>query len=575
MPRDVPLIAETIEHDIKPESLPQNEIQAMVIALLTVVVLLVGYGIGPTRLPLVGEETCRAQHGIEMVQTGDWITARNQGRKILDRPPMQYWTLAAIHKWIHELDPMTIRVSMVVILLTTALMTLWYARRFLSPAAAFVAAVAYPTMGHVFDLGRRAETDGQFTFHLVAALMVWHYGYEQRWARPAIWAFGAVLAALATLTKGLQGPVTFFGTVYLFLLLRRDWQYLLHWSHVTGVLLFLGIIAVWQVPFYLREGWPGTELTWLVPSAARMSLDLTLVKHLASFPFEVLGSTLPWSALLAGLLFPKFWKLDEKARSCLLFILIAMVTIFAPVWITAGGSGRYVMPMYPLIGIVGAVVVHRALSLDLSFALRRFWRDYLRVMAIIVVVSAVLFVGVTLVGEFNDDYWVRTLSQPWWLAAAILTAAVGGAVVTWSKAASPRQVDSVVATWIVALLMAVLFNGPILNAHIINAEDLKPKIAALRGRLPADAKLVTFGPISHKFLYWYGYWYRREIPIVPLPTTPTQVPADLEYFAVSLRKDRAPPLPFRYEELARLNMDRTKKDSPRDAVLVGRRLPDP
>ncbi|MHC5061827.1 MAG: hypothetical protein ACYTFK_12175, partial [Planctomycetota bacterium] len=61
---------------------------------LIIIVVILGYGIAPTRLPLCGEETCRAQHGIEMAWTGDWLIATNQGIEILDRPPLQYWVLA-------------------------------------------------------------------------------------------------------------------------------------------------------------------------------------------------------------------------------------------------------------------------------------------------------------------------------------------------------------------------------------------------------------------------------------------------------------------------------------------------
>jgi 4-amino-4-deoxy-L-arabinose transferase-like glycosyltransferase len=112
-----------------------------------------------------------------MVQTGDWLIATNQGVAILDRPPLQYWALALVHRWIHPLDPLTIRLFMVVVTLGTSLVIWWYSKRFLSEAGAFLAAVAYPTMGHVFDLGRRAETDGLFTMLMAGALMLWHYGY--------------------------------------------------------------------------------------------------------------------------------------------------------------------------------------------------------------------------------------------------------------------------------------------------------------------------------------------------------------------------------------------------------------
>ena len=124
--------------------------------LITIVVIL-GYGMAPTRLPLIGDETCRARHGIEMATSGDWVVPTQQGVPIPDRPPLQYWMFGVIYAWIHPLDPLTIRVTSVFITLATGLLVWWYSRRFFSPPAAFLAGVAFPTMGHVFDLGRRVR----------------------------------------------------------------------------------------------------------------------------------------------------------------------------------------------------------------------------------------------------------------------------------------------------------------------------------------------------------------------------------------------------------------------------------
>ena len=52
--------------------------------ILIILIVIIGYGIGPTRLPLISEETCRVRHGIEMFESGDWLVATLQGVPILD-----------------------------------------------------------------------------------------------------------------------------------------------------------------------------------------------------------------------------------------------------------------------------------------------------------------------------------------------------------------------------------------------------------------------------------------------------------------------------------------------------------
>ena len=536
--------------------------------LLIVLVVLAGYGIAPTRLPLWGEETRRAQHGVEMAQSGDWLIATNQGLPILDRPPLQYWALAIIHKWVHPLDHLTLRLFMAAVVLCTSLVIWWYARAFLSGAGALLAAVAYPTMGHVFDLGRRVETDGLFTLLMAWALLLWHYGYARRWRPVQVWTLAGTVAALATLAKGSQGPVAFFGTVYLFLLIRGDWRYLLRWSHLLGLVLFAGIIALWEVPFYLQTGWEGTRMTWLDPFVSRMDTNVAkLLLHFVQFPIAVLGATLPWSVLLVGLFHRSFWRLEEMARSAVVFTLLGIAMIFVPVWISRGGIHRYVMPMYPLLAVVCGAVAQQALAAPITSSLRQFWRGTLRVLAVVMVGLAAAFLPATVAAGFSAASWVRLLAQPWPLMVALVLGVAVGLALIWRQTAPGRTEHGPLVTFTIAVLVAACFNGPVLNATARNTVNIGPQVLALRRSLPAGTRLVSFGPVFHKFLFWY----RETIPLLSLPKTPGDIPADLEYFAMDVRHDRLAELPLEWEPIAQFDMGRVPATHPEHIVVVGRR----
>ena len=78
--------------------------------------------------------------------------------------------------------------------------------------------------------------------------------------------------------------------------------------------------------------------------------------------------------------------------------------------------------------------------------------------------------------------------------------------------------------------------------------------------------------VTHKLVYWWG----DPIPIHPWQ--PGDDPAGRtfpEYFAITIRNARMPDLPFDYEPIATLNMDRTRSDSPEIYVLVARRTSPP
>jgi 4-amino-4-deoxy-L-arabinose transferase-like glycosyltransferase len=537
--------------------------------LLVTIVVTLAYGLAPTRLPLQGEETCRVLHGIEMAATGDWLFATNQGVRIIDRPPLQYWTFAVIHSWIHPLDPLTIRLVMFAITLATSLMVWGYAHRFFSAPAAVLAGVAYPTLGHVLDLGRRAETDAQFTLLCAASLLAWHIGYSRGQNRYLTWIFGGFLAALAALTKGLQAPVAFFGATYFFLLLLRDWRWLLHPSNLVGILTFLAAVAVWQVPFYLEAGWDGVWLTWFDPGTSRLGADWAgLLRHMVTFPLVVLGATLPWSPLLLGLLRREFWNLGSSGKSAVVFLLCGIAAILAPVWLSPGGHHRYVMPMYPLLAVLCGAVVHQGLSLAPSGFLRRLWRDFVRVLAAVVAGATIVFLGMTVCSLFSVHEWVLRLAQPWWqiILLVVLVVPATGFLIRCAPSSSPR--DALWVTFLAGALVALLFNGPIINSLAHAAVDVRPDVASLHRRIPQGTRLMSIGMAHHRLLYYYP----EPIPLVPRPRSAEDVPEDLEYFVIEARRGEPTVLPFEWEEIGRLNMDRNRRDDPRDFVIIGRRL---
>lgn len=59
---------------------------------------------------------------------------------------------------------------------------------------------------------------------------------------------------------------------------------------------------------------------------------------------------------------------------------------------------------------------------------------------------------------------------------------------------------------------------------------------------------------------------------MPFPTTEAEITDDVEFFAMFLENGRSLDLPFRWEQLAELNMDAMESAKPRERVVVGRRL---
>jgi 4-amino-4-deoxy-L-arabinose transferase-like glycosyltransferase len=188
-----------------------------------------------------------AQH---MALSGDWVTLKINGIRYLEKAPLAYW-LTAIDDHIFGYNVFSAHFPMALGVLATAILAWQWTRRAFNERAAFYAALALLTAVGVFLFTRIDIPEALLTFFIGLALYCFLTGVEDR--RPALFYVSWASLAIATLTKGLIGPVFFFAAVIPWLLLTGEWRRWREMRVVTGLLLFLAIAAPWHILAGLRN----------------------------------------------------------------------------------------------------------------------------------------------------------------------------------------------------------------------------------------------------------------------------------------------------------------------------------
>jgi 4-amino-4-deoxy-L-arabinose transferase-like glycosyltransferase len=362
-------------------------------------------------------------------------------------------------------------------------------------------------MAQVLELGRLGETEALFTLLLSGSLLVWHAGYAGR--RRAGWIAAYVLVALATLAKGPQAPVYFVLAVGGYLLVRGRWRDALDGAHLAGVLVFLAIWAAWQAPFAMKLGWNGLMGIYGGDVALRFDDTRagTFLRHLGSYPLEVFACMAPWSILLAAYASADFRRRLGAARDQVVFLACAVAVSFPTCWLVPGARSRYFMPLYPCFALLAGLVVQRWAN----------WRPALP-----------------------------------------------------AQADSPRRLRrATIAVWAVAALMGLGYTTLVVNilAHASQASPAAA-IAAIKARLPAGTKLVSFGYVDPLFAYYYG----EPIRYLPWPRPGAPIDPAIEYFCFGNDSPLPGKLELPYERLGTVCCDRNRLDQPRRVVVIGRRV---
>ena len=536
-------------------------------------VLVVGaYFLRLGQLPLRGEEPTRAQIAFEMFQRNDWLVPRQQGDPFLSRPPLQNWTIAASTLLFGNRGVWAVRFPSALAMLLTVLLIYGYSRIFLSRLGAFAAAAAFATFGEMFQMGPEAETEPVFIFLVTASLLLWHWGWVRRWPAALTWTAGYGFMALAVLAKGPQPPVYFLGAVGAYVLLTRDWRRLFSIGHLIGASVGAAVIAAWCVPVYLREG-AATLRGILLSDTAMRFRDWTVsdvATHLAVYPLVILGGVLPWSPFLLAYLTRDFYRSIGAARPLALFVGAAVLVAFPSCWIPPSGQSRYFAPLYPCIAVLIGLAVARTAEAPAASFLRVSWRLYIYTAAGMMALAgaAMLIVSFGLRGRPG----LGAYAEPPFAAATFAAACVVLAAAAFRAGGGVGP--SRVRTGVLALtfFMAFTFAGVLMDVRLRWAERPEADVARLKERLPPGERLVSFDHVATLFTYLYG----DPIPARPWPNAAGDVTDDVRYFCFTVAEGmERPALPFAWEKVAVIDVDRNHHTPPENVVVVGRRLPAP
>ena len=202
-------------------------------------------------------DAVQAQIAHNMLQSGDWVTARLDGVKYLEKSPLKYWMIAVsfmvfgVHDWAARIP---IAIGTVLLCWVTARFGAWAFGR----QAGMCAGLVLATSGEgFFFFTRILIPDVILTLTITLTLWGLLRALEETEPHPSRWAL-AMWAAMATglLLKGLIAalfPVA-VGLLYLGitkqLLVRRTWVRL---RPLAGILLLLAIAAPWHVLATVRN----------------------------------------------------------------------------------------------------------------------------------------------------------------------------------------------------------------------------------------------------------------------------------------------------------------------------------
>jgi 4-amino-4-deoxy-L-arabinose transferase-like glycosyltransferase len=313
-------------------------------------------------------DAVQAQIARNMLESGDWVTARLNGVAYLEKSPLVYWMMALSYAIFGAYD-WAARLPLALCTVGLAWLTYRIGRWAFGPREGMYAGLVIGTCVGLWLFTRILIPDVILTGTI--ALAMWAFLRALEGDGP-VWS-GVFAAAIGTglLLKGLIAAVFPVGAAVLYLLLTRQFFERATWQRlrpVSGTLIALAVAAPWHVLATLANP-PYFDLTprsepgeyhgffwfYFLNEHVFRFLNMrhprdynTVPRHL----FWLLHALwfFPWSAFLPGLATLSYKPADRAGRMRLLALcFIAFVMVFFTFSTT---QEYYSMPIYPFVALL-------------------------------------------------------------------------------------------------------------------------------------------------------------------------------------------------------------------------------
>lgn len=328
------------------------------------------YGYRISANALVWEEPRRCLVAMEMIERGDYRVPRLLGEIYRNKPPLQNWLLVLFSgNRVERVTALPLRLTSLFSLAGIAILLRSLCRTPGCPGPPWAPVIVFLSTGIVLQYGRTGEVDALFAFWVAAALWAFEIGRREKspWRQ---WFLSQALLGLGILTKGIS-PLFFYPPVlWLAVRNRQDFPFS-PIPFLAGLAAEICLVAAWLVPYgsaaslesLVEHLWSGEAL----PRTAFGSNGAALLRHLLAFPFEVLGSLLPWSAVFLGWLSSRIRShcLDRiRSIATLQVCLTVSVWAFFLFWLMPGAKGRYLIPVCPFLSVLAVLTLQSTCSAE-------------------------------------------------------------------------------------------------------------------------------------------------------------------------------------------------------------------
>ena len=298
----------------------------------------------------------------DIVLNGNWIFPLKAGEQIPSKPPLFHWAGAFASLAKGQMTEATVRFPSALFATLGVLLVFYLGTKLYDPMTGLFAGLILATTAVYQAAAVEARVDMTLTFWLALTLVIF-YGIYQSFLKNTFWQYAFFLVAgISVLAKGPVSLVLSALVIAVFLAARRQWGLFWKLGLHPGVILCVAVFSLWYGSALWIGGKEFFGLQFIKENLARFFVHgeggTGHQKPVYYFIPYLFTLGLPWTLLLPFGLWDYFrWRNFKDARDLFLGVWVAVVFIFFS--LSAGKRPPYLLPLYPPLALLTAVVIRR------------------------------------------------------------------------------------------------------------------------------------------------------------------------------------------------------------------------
>jgi 4-amino-4-deoxy-L-arabinose transferase-like glycosyltransferase len=432
--------------------------------------------------PLTSHECFIGLTAREMVTNNDWVNPTCNGIPRLQKPPLAYWIVASFSFVTGEFDEFTVRAPGAFLAFLSVLVLFVYVKDWTNFRTAMISGVVWATSIGYLRHSHLARPDIYLMFFMLISMCSFYSAIiaESRRSQVIQMLIFWLSFALANLAKGPLPFVLLVPSFFVYFCVTKKWKLVPKLLPVIGTIIFLAIILPWPIAMISQHSnslafWKSEFLDRFAGETRKT--DYSLLYYLPT----TIRFLAPWSFFVICAFFAPFFKVWDTRRPLMRYIWIVFLTGTIIMSLNAGKRHYYIMPYFPLYGILIGIILE-----DMLFTGKAYEAKFIKNIATwhiaALIAGPVIFTGYAFIKE------PELVATSLLIAAVVIPLAL--LVIYFFRKHKPAYAFAFI-TAIIACVF-IIFTARFENDSTIARIELKQFCKKISSEVPAETNFYTF-----------------------------------------------------------------------------------